>query len=900
MTLRWSLLATLAACGGAATGPAAPRVAPAPASAPTSASAPVAVETAPTLRLPAGVTPVRYALDLWLRPDADSFTGRVTIDVDLASPTPTLWLNAVDLTLDEVVFEVAGAERRGAVVRTAPGFVGLSAGQPLPAGRARVTIGYRGKVRDGAVTGLFRVKDGGRWYLLSKFEPIFARTAFPGFDEPGYKAPLALTLHVPRDLVARANTPASAETDEPDGLKTVRFAETRPLPTYLYAWCVGPFDILDAGRHGRNRTPIQILVPAGRRAAAGFAAAATPALFTRLEDYFDVPYPFEKLDLVAVPEYPGAMENAGLVLYGATTLLIEPHASTVAQRKGHALVIAHETAHMWFGDLVTTAWWDDLWLNEGFATWVESKIVDAWQPGWQIDLDRARDRAYALEADALSSARQIRQPIASEDDIFNAFDAITYEKGASVLTMFEAWLGPDLFRAGVTRYLKEHGYKSATSADFLAALGAAAGKDITGPFATFLDQPGAPLISVKLDCGPDAPPTVRLAQRRYRPVGSSDAAPGRPWSVPVCVKVVAEKGPIGACALLDGAEGALPLPEAKKCPTWLFGNEGGVGYYQTGYDDGMLARMATALPVLTPRERFVLATDLGALVVGGRAPAAAVLGLLPALAADREPRVALAAVAVATRVGEVLVGPDQRAAWAAFVTKTFGPRARALGWRPRRGEDEATRELRGPLLTLVAVVGGEAKLAAEGTALGARWLDDKKAVDPDVRVAALTVLAHTADGIVLTRLRDTLRGSRDLEERRLVLRTLAQLHDPAVLRQALALLVSDELNPRDALRVVIELAAGDPSVGPEIWAFVREHHDELAARLPPNWTKRLITLGDRLCTAEGRADVEAFFAPRAARLLGGPRALRQTLERIDACIVARAAQRDSLALVLAR
>jgi alanyl aminopeptidase len=843
--------------------------------------------TPPALRLPAGVAPRRYDVELTVRPEAEAFTGRVTIEVEVAQPTPVVWLNAVGLDIDQADFD----GRPASVVGSAPGFVGLAAAAPLAPGRAHVRIAYHGVAPDGAATGLFRVREAGDWYFLSKFESVFARKALPCFDEPGFKVPFQLTLHVAKALVARSNTPVVGETDEAGGMKAVRFAETRPLPTYLFALAVGPFDVVGAGRHGKRSTEIELLVPRGRRAAAGFAAAAAAALFERLESYFGVTYPYDKLDLIAAPQYPGAMENAALVLYGAVYLLLDPRTTSLGQRRRSASILAHETAHQWFGDLVTAAWWDDIWLNEAFATWLEAKIVDAWQPGFRTDFDRADRRALALAADATPAARQIRQPIASEDDIFNAFDGITYDKGAAVLAMFEAWVGADAFARGVRAYLEKHAFGNATSADFLAALGAASGRDVTRPFTTFLDQPGVPEVTMTVRCA--STPTVELEQRRYLPVGSP-AASTATWTVPICVR---HPGGV-ACGLLDGAHGTLPLPLARSCPAWLWGNAGGFGYYLVVPDAAAVAKLGAALPELEPRERYGLTGDLTELALGGRLPVAQLLGLLGAVAADRDPQVALAAVRAADAIDGALVGPGtERAAWARWLGRTFGPRARALGWSSAPDEDDATRRLRGPLLELVAIAGRDAKLAADGSALARRWLDTGKGLDADLRGTALAVLVHGGDAAVLALLRAKLGESTDPEVKQQILRHLAHFASPAVLGQALALTVS-ELDPREMLQVMLGAGEGAPETAPALWAFVQQHLDALAPRVPPNYAATFIHQQARLCDRARAKEVAAFFKDRVAKVPGGPRALEQTAQRLEQCVVARAAQHASLAAAL--
>ena len=472
---------------------------------PAFAHAPANEAVPPTLRLPSDVRPTHYALTMTIVPGKTTAPGEITIDIALDRPHSTVWLNAVALTVSRVL--VDGAEAHPRIDDRADQFVGLAFDPPLPAGDHRVTLAFEAQQNGNSARGLFTVKDGGAWYTLTQFEAIAARRAFPCFDEPALKAPWQLTLRVPRELTAVANAPVVTEKAIGDGMKEVQFAETKPLPSYLVAFAVGPFDIVDAGNvgpvksserrpraahsatagggeaaklraRGDHATPLRIVVAGGHAGDVRFAAEAIPQLLQEEELWLGVAYPFAKLDHLAIPlNVRLAMENAGLITYGAP-ILLAPRAATPPFRHGLANVAAHEMAHQWFGDLVTMAWWDDVWLNEAFATWFADKIVDAWQPGYEHGAGRVHERADAIEADSLSSARRIRQPIETRSDIANAFDAITYSKGATVLGMFEGWLGDDAFRRGVLGYLDAHRYASATADDFLGALSVASAKPV--------------------------------------------------------------------------------------------------------------------------------------------------------------------------------------------------------------------------------------------------------------------------------------------------------------------------------------------------------------------------------------------------------------------------------------
>ncbi|MGA8029815.1 MAG: M1 family metallopeptidase [Bryobacteraceae bacterium] len=431
---------------------------------------------APKLRLPETVRPIRYSASLRMVPGEDRFTGYIEIDLDVLQPTSTVWLHAKSL------------EFRGAAIMSndvnlpveiKPGtddFVAFTAlGELHPKAPATLTISYTGEISRTLTDGAFQQKQGNDWYIFTKFEPVTARRVFPCFDEPSYKTAWKLILHVPRNLKAFSNTPIASEEDESDGMKAVRFQQTKPLPSYLVAFAAGPFDIVETEPVGKNRTPSRIVVPRTRAPEASYAASITPKLIEMLEQYFGTPYPYEKLDQIVVPLTTawGAMENAGLIAYG-DFLLSPKQDDTELRRRGRAGAMEHEMSHQWFGDLVTTAWWDDIWLNEAFASWLSTKLLNEWKPEWQMKTDAARS-AGIMRADSLTTSRKIRQPIEAHGDIANAFDGITYGKGEAVIGMFENYIGPEKFQQAIRLYLQQHAWGNATSTDLLAALDKIAG-----------------------------------------------------------------------------------------------------------------------------------------------------------------------------------------------------------------------------------------------------------------------------------------------------------------------------------------------------------------------------------------------------------------------------------------
>ncbi len=853
----------------------------------------------PKLRLPAGVAPVRYAAELWLDPSKEKFEGRIEIEISSKEETGTVWLNATELDVRSASAQKApgGEAIPGVAAAAGSDYVRLTFQRNLSPGPWTLSLEYSGRVESKDTQGVFRQKDGNDWYAFSHFEAIYARRAFPCFDEPSFKAPWQLTIHAPKGAIAVSNTPVVAERSDGDGARSFVFAPTKPLPSYLVAFGVGPFDVVPAGTAGRNHTPIRMIVPRGRAAEARWAAASTGPILEVLETYFDIPYPYEKLDHLAIPQTVGfgAMENAGLVTYSASLLLAKPADETIAQRRRYASVCAHETAHQWFGDYVTTAWWDDIWLNEAFATWMASKIVDRWKPEWSWAVQRAGARTGAMDQDSLVTARRIRQPILGNDDIVSAFDGITYQKGAAVIGMFEGWVGEEGFRKGIQRYLKSHAWGNATADDFVASIAEATGNPAVVPsFRSFLDQPGVPLVTVELVCAGGAP-KVLLAQKRFLPTGSTGSAK-ETWQVPVCARR-GDPGTATACTLLTEATGTLELPGA--CPARVVANAGD-GYYRVLYKGSLLGKvLAEGGKHLTASERVATLSDVAALARSGDVPMATALSLVPVFANDPERPVVESIQRIAAAPRDLLVTDEMRPRYRRFVSDAFGARARALGWKPKPGEDEDTQLLRETLVPFTANEGDEPALVAEANRLAKAWLKDRSAVDPLLATAVLDVAARRGDLELFQAYLAEARKASDRRERTRLLGALGLFRDPSVVPVALNLVLSPDFDPRESNAILREEAT-NRETRQEAWAFLKANFDKLAARLPRESPARFPMLASGFSDAEHRADVEAFFKDKAPKYMGGPRYLAQTLEQIQLRAALKALQQESVSDFLMR
>ncbi|MBX3157857.1 MAG: M1 family metallopeptidase [Deltaproteobacteria bacterium] len=887
---------------------------PATVAAPPPPAPPNVVEPAPApalsappagLRLPAHVRPTGYRLELTIVPSEPAFQGVAEIELVVDKASSAIWLHGADLAVSSVTATTGhGTIKVGAHLvpatkeTTEAKLIGIAFDRPLE-GAASVRLAYTGKLSSLESSGLYRQEERGAWYAFTQFEATDARRAFPCFDEPSFKVPFDVALRVKTDHVAVSNAPVATEAPGADGMKLVTFARTPPLPSYLVAFAVGPFDVIDGGKGGKRGVPLRIIAPKGRGAEAAYATKTTPELLAALEDYFGMPYPYDKLDQVAVPRKGGAMENAGLITYGLPLLLWPQAEDTIGKRRRFASIATHELAHQWFGDYVTLAWWDDIWLNESFASWMEDVIGKRWQPSWGADVDIVQGRGGAMRGDLLATARRIRQPIESVHDIRAAFDGITYAKGSAVIAMFESYIGPETFQKAVAGYLRKHPHGVATTADFLAAIHDATGNDVAPAMSTFLDQTGVPLVDAELRCTAGAAPVLALSQQRYA-VAGAPAQAAQTWTVPVCVKWGTGATTAGrACTLLATPAAELELGTAPGCPAWVLANDGEVGYYRTRYHGAVLDKLVEAAPkALTLPERVGLLGDMTALVDGGHLSLDKVLAGIPALAKERDRQLVNLAVSYVGYLDDDIVPPALRPNRARMVRKLFGDRARALGWIARKGEPDDHRLLRPQLLSLLAHTGEDAATIATAKDLAKKWLADKKAVDPDLVGLALGIAARHGDRALWDRLYAAAKGEKERKERGQLLGAMAGFRDPAIVKAALPLVLGDDFDPRESLALLWG-ALGHDETSELAYAFLKDNLDKLLARLPRDSGASFIGAGSSFCDAAHRADVEAFFKDRAPTWLGGPRGLAQTLERMDLCIVRTAARKAPAAAFLA-
>ena len=847
-------------------------------------------------RLSGTVRPTAYALALEIDPRSDRFAGTVEIRVGLLGETTSIDLHAEHLDIAGASFERDGLTTPLAHTSGAHGALRLTLPAPVAAGDATLKLSFSGAL-DEVPEGLYRVREGDAWYAYSQFEPLSARRCFPCFDEPGYKAPFRVRLRTPSDMLALANSQCVATRDSGDGDLEFEFAETPPLATYLVAFAVGTFDVVSAPADACAGVPLRIVTTRGRGHLTGFALERTPRILASLTAWFGQPYPYDKLDLVGVPNFAaGAMENVGLVTFRERLLLLDAERAPANDRLWALVVIAHELAHMWFGNLVTMRWWDDLWLNEAFATWMEMACIAEVDPALEAHLEAVQEGLRVMDHDSLQEARAIRQPIADGGDVVNAFDGITYSKGAAVVRMTEQWLGMAAFRDGVRQYLVRHAHGNAETTDLLTALSQVSGQPVAETLVTFLDQPGLPILDVSLATLPDGAAGVHLSQRRYLPEGEAVTGTVTPrWHVPVVLRVGDAAGELGRgpCLLTTPTlQIPLALPPSPRTPTWIHPNADEGGYYRWNLPPALLeALLREGAGHLSAAERVGLPEHVWALLEADLLPLPVALGAFEHIARD-DHRLVLSGLCAALRRLSRLAPPGP---WSEFVGRLLQPHVRRLGVLPRPTDTDSDRLLRPVLVTAAADAGA---LPADTAALAAATmplLADPVAADPEILQYALPIAAWQGGTALRETLIEALRHAPTPAHRAAALTALGGFGDPAVAEGAWQLFFTDALRAQDFFGLMRGATRRELTQA-AMWAWIDRHYDAIAEKIGDEAAAHLPMLTAGFADSAGRAAAEAFFDAPARRKPGTERNLCQALEDVER----RIRLRDRLAGPLAR
>ena len=839
-------------------------------------------------RLPQVATPENYKLSFTPDLEKATFEGDETISVKILNPTSEITLNAVDIDFHNVSVTSGGSTQKAMVTpEKDKEMVVLAVAKPLAAGLATVHITYTG-ILNSEMRGLYLGKDDqGRKYAATQFEATDARRAYPSFDEPEYKATFDITAVADKGMVAISNYKIASDTPGPGDKHTVKFATTAKMSSYLAALVVGNFEYVEGSVDG---IPIRVYSTPGKKEMGKFALDAAEHIVGYFDKYFGIKYPYGKLDLIGLPDFSaGAMENIGCITFREVILLIDEKQGSIGLKKTIASVTSHEIAHMWFGDLVTMKWWDDIWLNEGFATWMSSKPVQAWKPEWNFDLDDVSQDGGTLNLDSLANTRPIHQAAETPAQILELFDGIAYGKAAGVLRMLEAYLGEQSFRAGVNAYLREHQYSNSTADDFWGTLARVSKKPVDKIMPTFVKQAGVPIINVKAQCTGNST-SVALSQRRYYYDRSKfETANDQQWQIPLCLKGSAGKG-AEKCELLTKKEDTFTLPG---CSTWVVANAGATGYYRIGYQPDAVRSLAKdAETKLSPAERIALQTDIWASVRVGREPVGDYLAFAQGLQSDRNRAVLQDVLAQLNYIGQYLVTDNDRDSYRAWLRQYLNPIMRDVGWEPKPGEKDEQKTLRSGLLNALGFDARDPEALAQARNIAEKALADPSAVDHDLAGTAFALAALDGDQAFYDRLKSGLKNPKSPEEYYLYLFTLPQFSDPKLLQQTLDLAVSPEVRSQDALGVITSVLA-NPAGEKLAWDFIQSRWDAVQKSGGPFASAQVVGATSSFCDAHMRDQVADFFA--AHKVDAGERTYRQSIERINNCVDLKSQQEPQLA-----
>ena len=840
-------------------------------------------------RLPGTAVPDHYTL--WFEPDLakETFRGRESIRVTLTEPTTSITLHAADITFGEVTITSGGRTQTAQVTTDAKNETAtLTVPERLGEGQATIQITYNGILND-QLRGFYISKSNGRKYAVSQLEATDARRAFPSFDEPIYKATYDISMTVPEGDTAISNGKVASDTPGPQpGTHTLTFARTPKMSSYLVAMLVGDFVCREGSSDG---IPIRICSTPDKRELTGFALEAAIQQLKFYNDYFGIKYPFGKLDIIGVPDFSaGAMENIGAITFRERLLLVDPASASIGTRKQVAGVISHEIAHQWFGDLVTMKWWDDIWLNEGFATWMANKPIAAWKPDWRVDLDDAADTQGALGIDALKSTRAIRMKVETPEEINEVFDGIAYEKTAAVLRMIENYVGADAFRKGVASYIKKYSYGNAAGEDFWGEVARVTGKPVDRIMRSFVDQVGAPVLTVRSSCSQN---TNQFELKVGRFMGTPGATPSpQTWTLPVALKLANGQT---RYELVDRSERTIKV---EGCGA-TYANADSRGYYFTDYTADATGQFAKKPASLTAAERIGLLGDEWWMVKSGRHDIDLYLELVAAMATDETPIITETIVSGLDTINDDIADTAERTRYHAWLRAHFGPVLTALGLPGPANDSDDRQSRRGTLLLLLGVIGNDPAVQATARELAQRYMADPNSIPSTLAPNVLHVAAVGGDAALYDRyLAQLKKDGIQPEQYYRYFNALAFFSDPALVKRTLEFALSPDVRSQDASTLIGSLLVR-PWSRDQAWEFTKERWPVLLKTLNIfQAIPALVHSFGAFCSPARAADVKEFLAKNAVPAVS--RAAQQAVERIDSCVALDMRQSKPFAAWLAR
>jgi len=838
-------------------------------------------------RLPKTVVPTHYKL--FLDPDIgqQKFTGEETINVHVQQSTSEIVLNSLglEISLAEALpgFDMSALPAQ--VTYDQPNeMVRLTFAKPVPKGAVGLHLKFSGKLTSG-LRGLYLSKSARRQYAVTQFEGTYARMMFPGFDEPAFKATFDLSVIADKGDTAISNGRIVRDDPLPGSTRhKITFSTSPKMSTYLVALAVGDWQCLERTVDG---APIRVCAEPDKKQYGQFALDAAAQSVHFYNQWYGIKYPFEKLDMLAIPDYEwGGMENTASIFYRDTALLMDEKTASVFSKRGHATVVAHEIAHQWFGDLVTAAWWDDIWLNEGFATWMERKPIRAWHPEWHLEDDEAATAQRVIGQDSLSAARAIHGDPRTSAEIKEMFDGITYQKGGAVLGMLESYVGPEVFRNGVNAYLKAHANSNATSADFWQAMAKVSGKPVDKIMPTFVMQPGVPLVTVSGSCA-GGKQTLELSQQRFLLSAKDDAKRGQVWSIPICTKTTASPG--SSCYLADKQSLRLAT---NTCPDWLMFNRDAKGYYRVFYQDPAAVTLvaAAAEKDLTVPERIAFVEDLWAMVRAGKEPVGIFLNVARDFRPERNRLVVEFVADHMDTIGRSLVPEQDQKQYRELVRQQFAPLAKEAGWSPGANDNDEQKALRASLLGILGSA-GDPDAVATAQKITQSYIKDPEAVEGTIVGPALAVAAENGDAALYEQFTQAMGNARSTEDYYHFLFALTSFRQPELAQRTLALVDQGKIRQQDYVRLFPALLAESPAR--EIaWDYLKAHWDSLAEKVTTFGGGGAVSSLGGFCSIDKRDEIRQFFATHRAP--GAERALQQSLERIRTCVEFKQLQGDNI------
>ncbi len=801
-------------------------------------------------RLPTDVRPRAYVVDILADPSWESFSGSVRIDLDVLKPVEVIEMHARELDLTK-----AELDGRPAIIQLdAPSeTVRFVAGSSLRRGESQLTVSFRGRPNPG-LHGLYIARDGGEVALATQCEATDARAIFPCFDEPAFKATLQWTVHTTADSVALANGRLESVEDDGPGRKVWRFAPTPPISSYLAALTVGPYEALPAVRS--NGTPIRVWALAGKATQTRFAQSFTQRLLPWYEDYFGLPYAYGKYDQVAVPGFDaGAMENVGLVLFRQNLLLMDPQSASWNQEKLIAKVIAHELAHMWFGNLVTMGWWDDLWLNEAFAEWFAHKATEAVAPQYQVWNDFQLDKNRALTDDAMDTTHAVWTPVQTPSQALEMFDVITYQKGCAVMRMLETFVGDTPFRAGIRSYMKAFAGRNADGSDLWHHLELASGQPVGQLMRSWVEQPGFPLVTLSLNDR-----TVALEQARFYS-DPDKAETDQQWNIPLELRYEDAGGIRTHRILLTDRLASVELP-GRGPVAWVYGNANEVGFYRVHHAD----ETADRLPVerLNATEQMGLLEDQWSLVRNGLLPIDRFLPMVDRFTASQDHNVLRALSDRLATLERLLIDGGDHAVHAVFrrrLAQQFAGHLSALGFTSREGESQDRVQRRAVVLFILGVLAEAPDVVDEAKRQAELEREDARSVDPNLAGTYLNIAARFGDESLYdlwwATYQDRRQAGSPPQDTLRYLYTLTSFREPALTRRTLDRLL-DGTVPQEAIGGLLSQLLGSHHGCALAWESLRDNWDRLRPKVGDMGVSRVVEALGRL-PSRLRPDIIAFF-----------------------------------------